>query len=126
MGTNMESLKEDKEREERIEIEIIVDAYDEEERSMGWYYYLEDKMRFPFNARCIKERRTSPLKKGEVIEVIGMAPEEDCEKEIFVEIRWQDRTLGAPLSQLEGIAVDEDTQQAMDDWRYWTGRGYEF
>ncbi len=122
----MESLKEDKEREERIEIEIIVDAYDEEERSMGWYYYLEDKMRFPFNARCIKERRTSPLKKGEVIEVIGMAPEEDCEKEIFVEIRWQDRTLGAPLSQLEGIAVDEDTQQAMDDWRYWTGRGYEF
>ena len=122
----MERVKEDKEREERIKMEIVVDAYDEEERAMGWYYYLEDKMRFPFSARCIKERRISPLKRGEVVEVVGMAPEEDCEKEIFVEIRWQDRTLGVPLSLLEGIEVDEDTQQAMDDWRYWAGRGYEF
>ena len=55
-----------------------------------------------------------------------MAPEEDCEKEMFVEIRWQDRTLGVPLSQLEVIEVDEGTQQAVHDWCYWTGRGYEF
>lgn len=122
----MEKVREDKEREERIEMEIVVDAFDEEERAMGWYYYLEDEMRFPFNARCITERRISLLKKGEVVEVIGMALEEDCEKEMFVEIRWQDRTFGVPLSQLEGIEVNEGTQQAISDWRYWTGRGYEF
>lgn len=122
----MDRVKEDKEREERIEMEIVVDAYNEEERAMGWYYYLENRMRFPFKAKSITERPISPLKKGEVVEVVGMAPEEDCEKEMFVEIRWQDRTFGVPLSQLEGIEVDEGTQQAVHDWCYWTGRGYEF
>jgi len=38
----MSEVKEEKDREERIIMEIIVDAYDEEERAMGWYYYLED------------------------------------------------------------------------------------
>jgi len=30
--------KRDEEREERISMEIIVDAHDEEERAMGWYW----------------------------------------------------------------------------------------
>ena len=30
----------DEEREERIHMEIIVDAYGPEERAMGWYNYL--------------------------------------------------------------------------------------
>ena len=122
----MGRVKENKEREERIEMEIVVDAYNEEERAMGWYYYLENRMRFPFTARSVAERGISPLKKGEVLEVVGMAPEEHCEKEMFVEIRWRDRTLGVPLSQLKGIEVDDGTQQAMDDWCYWIDRGYEF
>ncbi len=118
--------QEDKQREERIHEEIMVDAYDELERAMSWYYYLEENMSFPFNARCIKERRTSPLKKGEVVEVVGMPPEEECEKEMFAEVRWKDRTMAVPLSQLEGVEVDDETQEAIDDWRYWTDRGYEF
>ncbi len=31
-------------RERRIAMEIVVDAYDEQERALGWYYYLEDKL----------------------------------------------------------------------------------
>jgi hypothetical protein len=34
----------DKAREERITMEIIVDAYDEAERALGWYYYLEQQL----------------------------------------------------------------------------------
>ncbi len=82
----MGRVKEDKEREKRIDMEIVVDAYSEEERAMGWYYYLENRMRFPFRAQGILERQISPVKKGEVVEVVGMAPEDDCEKEMFVEI----------------------------------------
>ena len=33
-------------REERIYMEAVVDAHDSEERAMGWYYYLEDKIMF--------------------------------------------------------------------------------
>ena len=55
-----------------------------------------------------------------------MASEEECQHEMVVEIRWDRRTLAMPLSQLEGIAVDAPTQQAIEDWRYWVQRGYEF
>ena len=37
-------------REHRIEMEIVVDAYGPEERAMGWYCYLEEKLAVPFQA----------------------------------------------------------------------------
>ena len=115
----------DEERERRIEIEIIVDAYGPEEQALGWYYWLEGQLQFPFPARGIAERRISPLRKGEVVEVTGMAGEDDCEHEMFVLISWQDRTLGVPLAQLEGVDVDDQTREAINDWHYWVERGYE-
>jgi hypothetical protein len=35
-------------REDRIHNEAIADANGPEEQAMGWYYYLDDKIRFPF------------------------------------------------------------------------------
>jgi hypothetical protein len=37
-------------REERIHEEAIVDAYGSEEKATSWYYYLEGKLSFPFQA----------------------------------------------------------------------------
>jgi len=115
----------DEEREERIHMEIIVDAYGPEEQASGWYNYLDDTLQFPFSARCIVRRTTSPLEPGDKVEVVGMAPDEECEHEMFVLIRWKQRQLSVPLMQLEGIQVDEETQQAIEDWRYWVNSGYE-
>ena len=50
-------MKEDPERKNRNLDEIIVDAYVEEEQSLGWYNYLHDKLSFPFTARCIAEAK---------------------------------------------------------------------
>ena len=47
----MAKPKRDPVREERIHEEIIVDAYGPEEQAMGWYYYLEDKIHFPLQAK---------------------------------------------------------------------------
>ncbi|MCH8311197.1 MAG: calcium-binding protein [Chloroflexi bacterium] len=105
--------------------EIIVDAYGEEEQALGWYYYLEDRLAFPFKAKCTIERRISPLKPGETVDVIGMAPEDDCMHGMFVEVRWQKRNLGIPLSQLEGVSVDGETQESIEDWQYWVAIGYQ-
>jgi calcium binding protein len=71
-------------RENRIRNEVIVDAYGPEEQAMGWYYYLDGKMRFPFQARCIVTRVVSPLRKGETVEVRRMAPEEARSSEMLV------------------------------------------
>ena len=116
----------DEVREERIAMEATVDAYDETERALGWYYYLEDRLAFPFRARCASERATSPLGIGDEVEVTGMAPEEDCEREMLVTIPWGERRLAVPLSQLEPLAVDEGTEEAAADWRYWVAVGHRF
>ena len=78
-----------------------------------------------FSARCVVRRATSPLQPGDKVEVVGMPSEEDCEHDMLVMIRWKRRQLAVPLMQLEGIEVDEETQQAIEDWQYWVGRGYE-
>ena len=115
----MSKSDEDKAREERIYNEAIVDAYGEEEQAMGWYYYLEGKITFPFKAECIAKRSISPLKLGEKTEVVKMASEEDCMQEPFVLIQFMDRTFGVPLAQLKPLEVDEQTREAVEDWYYW-------
>jgi hypothetical protein len=116
----------DEEREGRIHMEIIVDAYGPEEQAMGWYNYLDDNLQFPFKTRCIVRRSTSPLEPDDKVEVLGMASAEDCEHDILVMIPWKRRQLAVPLMQLEGALVDEETQQAIEDWQYWVNRGYEW
>lgn len=122
----MAKVDKDEEREERIKMEIVVDAYDRHERAIGWYTYLEDTIRCPFEARCIEEREVSPLEEGETVQVVEMSSVEASESEMFVTIEWMDRELGVPLAQLEPIDADPDTEQAVADWHYWDGRGYMF
>jgi len=122
----MERVALDQEREERMLDAIIVDAYGPEEQALGWYYYLDGMLRFPFRARCITERVTSPVRPGEEVEVVRLASEADCEHDMVVLIRWNGGVLGIPLSQLSGISIDEETQQAIEDWQYWTALGHEF
>jgi hypothetical protein len=117
----------DSAREERIIMEIVVDAYGPEERAVGWYGYLDDKLRFPFTAHCIAERAISPLQKGDEVVVVGMAPEAECGREIFVMTPWERRRLAVPLAQLRPIAeTDAGTKEAVEDWRYWVEQGYQF
>jgi hypothetical protein len=122
----MMTRKIDKTREHRIEMEIVVDAYGSEERAMGWYYYLEDKLEFPFKAKCVRERSISPLRKGETVDVMAMAPEEECQHDMFIQIRWKGRKLAVPLAQLKGVSIREDTKEAVEDWHYWVVTGCQF
>jgi hypothetical protein len=75
-------------REERIRNEAIVDA-GPEEQAMSWYYYLERKISFPFQARCVVAKVISPLRKGETVDVRGLAAEDACASDMLVQIRWQ-------------------------------------
>ena len=122
----VKGMKQDEAREHRIAMEAVVDAYDEIERAMGWYYYLEGKLAVPFKARCMAKRAISPLKVGQVVNVLGMAPEEECESEMFVMISYADDSLAVPLAQLESMSKDQDTKEAVGDWHYWLAQGYQF
>ncbi len=122
----MNKIKEDSEREKRIEMEIVVDAYDEVERSLSWFYYLDENLQFPFMARCIAKRFVSPLQIKDNVEVLNMAKEAICEHDMFVVIRWGKEGLAVPLSQLQPFNVDDETEQAVEDWHYWIKQGHRF
>jgi formate dehydrogenase maturation protein FdhE len=118
--------KNDPVREERIDMEIVVDAYDSDERAMGWFCSLEDTIENKVRCRCRKTRSMSPLKVDEEVDVLEMAPADDCESEMFVFVQWNDRKLAVPLEQLEPISGDPKAIEMIEDWLYWCLMGYEF
>jgi hypothetical protein len=124
--SHRERAKEDPIREDRIAYEAVVDAYNEDERAMGWYYYLEGRLHVPFTATCRLKRSTSPLKIGDKVKVLGMAPEDDCMSEVHVLIEYGDSELAVPLDQLQCHSRHKGTCEAVADWHYWKDRGYEY
>jgi len=98
-------------RENRIDEEIVVDAYTSDERALSWYYYLEEKLEFPFRARCVAARTMSPLKVDEQVDVLAMAKEDDCMGEMLVLISfdatlWKLRPPLRPLRPIESSRPD--------------------
>jgi hypothetical protein len=122
---DMPQIERDEGRENRIHDEVIVDAYSAEDQAMGWYYYLAESMSFPFEARCVREMRKSPLRLNEIITVTDMISDEGSD-EMLVEITLNGRTQGVPLEQIEPLDTDSLTRQVIEDWHYWISRGYEF
>ena len=110
-------------------MEIVVDCYNEHEARSGWCCYLEDHLRFPFQAECTRVRRGSPLKAGERVTVIGLFDDDkeaDSLAPMQVEVVWQGHTLAVQLHQLRGIDVDSGTAEAIADWHYWVAQGRHF
>ena len=112
----------DEEREERIKMRIIVDAYTVDEQAYGWHAYLDDTMDFPFEAQCTTKLEESPLKEGETVRVVDMSSTEPTLSQQFVTVEWMDRELGVPLRQRESVDASDDTEQAIADWHYWLDR----
>jgi hypothetical protein len=91
--------------------------------------YLDGKLAGPFEAECIRERRTSPLKMGERVTVTGILDDDEAAgslSEMQVEIEWQSRKLGVPLAQLSCLGVSGETAEAIADWHYWVTQGRQF
>ncbi len=83
------------------------ETYGPEEQAMGWYCYLENKIHFPFHAKCSTSKATSPLRKGEMVEVRRMASEDACSADMLVLVRWHNRNLAVPLFQLAAMEADQ-------------------
>ena len=122
----MNNIDENKEKEERIENEVIIDAYGSYEKVTGWYCYLNDKITFPFSAVCIKELKNSPLKEEEHVSVLETSEDEDNLSGLHVIVEYNGRKFEVPLAQLKPLNVDRNTKKAIEDWHYWVNRGYLF
>src|SRR5439155_24151597 len=81
----MAKRKKDPLREDRVQNELIVDAYGPEEQALGWYYYLENKIRFPVQAQPTMEGLAVPLVVNEradqrprACQLLRCFPEHNC------------------------------------------------
>lgn len=92
----------------------------------SWYYYLGDKLQFPFHVQCVASVPISPLRKGDAIEIRKMAPEDSCASDMLIMTRWKNGNIAVPLSRLKAIDVDKSTTQAIEDWHCWVAQGYCF
>jgi hypothetical protein len=122
----MKKSKQDPIREDRIHNEAIADANGPEEQVMGWHCYLDDKIRFPFQAKCIAATIVSPLRKGGTVEVQRMAPEDGLLRRYARADPLAGPDHGVPLSQLAAVDPDDLTAEAIADWHYWVAQGYCF
>ncbi|NJK38947.1 MAG: calcium-binding protein [Oscillatoriales cyanobacterium RM2_1_1] len=125
----MTGFVEDEAREQRIDSEVIVDAYTEEEQVLGWYYYLDNKLSFPFQAKWSGDSATDK-KAVKTVQVVGMPPEEECMNEMQVEVQFLDTrgkdTFSVPLANIQPVKVDANTAEAIADWHYWVEMDYAF
>lgn len=115
----------DKERDERIALEIIVDCYDSDEQFTGWHSYLEEVLKFPFEGIW----KTSAKGNGKNVSVVGVSGYDDCyaAKDMLVEIEFDGEIISEPLNEIFEIrSDDEKTIEAVGDWLYWTRYGNSF
>jgi hypothetical protein len=113
----MKKPRRDPIREDRIEKKPS-SMPDRKSRQWAGVTISKIKSVFPFLAKCIAADVASPLRKGETVEAVRMAPEDNCEHDMFVLVRWQGRKMAVPLSQLAAINPDEPAEEAIGDWHY--------
>ncbi|SFV50737.1 hypothetical protein MNB_SV-12-149 [hydrothermal vent metagenome] len=111
-------------RKDRIEDEVIVDCYDEEEVSTAWFYYLAENMTMPFNARIVGDRRVGSLEIGDIVEVIDVVTSlGNCRNyKAIVEVKKGETLFEIPLERIVSIDANEETYEMVEDWRYWCER----
>ena len=70
----------------------------------------------------------SPVHQGAVglaagVVAIGMPTGNECDRKMFVMIRWGERKLAVPLTRLDVIEADDQPREAVKVWHYWVGMG---
>jgi len=124
-------MAKDQIRENRIKDQILADAYNSEERAIGWYEYLGSSINFPFSANWQQRNRETLDIQLKQVKVLGLAKTYECKRNMSVEVAYSDDieekdVFSVSLSKIEAIDADEQTQEALADWQYWVERGYKF
>lgn len=106
---------------DRIFDEIVVDCYQYSEFQKAWYHYLDEYIMFPFQAEVPVKINNSGEYTLKTIDVLALADESACAKDIFVkaETSGEYEYFYLPITVLQNIKGSESTKQAIGDWQYW-------
>lgn len=106
----------------KIDYEIVVDAYDEHEVNMSWYYYFEETMEFPFVAETVIKFRNGKKRLAKV-DVLGLVKDSHFEEspDILFEVSPQDvdLVLEVRVSGLSNVKGPQEVKEAFLLWHFW-------
>ena len=107
-------IREDSEREDRIEKNALVDTYSADEALSGWYAYLEDTISFPFKIAS----------KNKIIKTVsGLCCIEEFDGDFYVWIEIDNDQMMVGIRDLKIIEASQQTVQVIEDWQYFCARG---
>ncbi|MBL7817499.1 MAG: hypothetical protein JNL70_21010 [Saprospiraceae bacterium] len=111
-----------KEREHRIHYEIIVDAYDEYEEAMGWYYYFADNLEFPMEAKAQLRLRGGKTEE-KTVKIVEVDPksEDSLTLRLGITEGKSDRVQYISPEDIVSINTTEENLEILNDWLYWNG-----
>lgn len=117
-----------KEIRNKIDYEIIVDCYEDHEVNMGWYYFFENTLEFPFEAEV-----ATKLRNGNTaimtVDVLGLATNEgdfDSRQEIAFQIspKKSEMIWDVGISKLKSIKANIAVRDAFEIWNFWESGNY--
>ncbi len=110
----------DEEREDRIYSDIVVDAYDDEEVGMSWFYYLDETMTFPFKA-TMEQKKRDGSKTNVTIEILSVQVKNSNSWDLRLEVveQGESKIQRIEMSDLQNVEADEKTLECIEDWRYY-------
>ncbi|MEM9887590.1 MAG: calcium-binding protein [Bacteroidota bacterium] len=110
--------KKDPIRDNRIYSEIVVEAHDEGEVNVSWYYCFNDHMDFPFTAIVTLLKRDGTKEQVEV-EILNVQSEADNPILLgIVEAHYDRLQLIAPTSIVK-VKEAESQKEMLNDWLYY-------
>lgn len=106
------------ERQHRIDYEIIVDAYDDGEIYIGWYYYFAENLEFPIRAVAHLKKRNG-RKENIAIEIVEVASNEEEALKLGIVVPPLDFVFSIDVEDLFSVEASEEDLEILNDWLYW-------
>ena len=107
-------------RKNRIHNEIIVDAYDDGEVNMSWFYYFNDYLTFPISAVAKLKRRNGKYENAE-IQIVEIASDTEQELMFGFVLTMKGYVFPISLKDIVRVETSEENLEMLNDWLYWKG-----
>jgi len=108
----------DQERKDRIDEDILVDCYGDDEVNMGWYYYFRDNLTFPISAVAKLRKRSGGIEQMSV-ELVSIYSDEAEPIKLGFTVDQSEIVNALDPEALISVSTYEANLQVLNDWRYW-------
>lgn len=115
----------EEEIQEIIGSEIVVDANDDDEVFMGWYYFMAESLEFPFQAIATIKKRNGTIEERtvEVVEDVTNGDRFKCQA-YYVNVDYEGVLMKVEIADLKPINASAETLKAITVWKYWKEKDY--